>query len=201
MRFARGFLPQAGLGLGLLGIVLSGSSVRGQVAQPSSGQVKEVVISVFQPAPSDVRKPLMRARKAIAEERYDDAAYVLGQLLTTESVDDSDAQDYFLLDPDEDYASGQVRLKAETHRMLASLPAEGREAYELQFGAHARALLDEALAEGSMDKVADVIRKFLHTRAGYEASILAGRFELGRGRPMAAALYLRRVADTPHAVA
>ncbi|MBL7039743.1 MAG: PQQ-binding-like beta-propeller repeat protein [Pirellulaceae bacterium] len=201
MRFARGFLPQAGLGLGLLGIVLSGSSVRGQVAQPSSGQVKEVVISVFQPAPSDVRKPLMRARKAIAEERYDDAAYVLGQLLTSESVDDADAQDYFLLDPDEDYASGQIQLKAETHRLLASLPAEGRQAYELQFGAHARALLDEALAEGSMDKVADVIRKFLHTRAGYEASILAGRFELGRGRPMAAALYLRRVADTPHAVA
>jgi len=156
---------------------------------------------VFQAAPSDVRKPLMRANKAIAEGRYDDAAYTLGMLLTMESSDDAEAQDYFLLGQDEDHPSGQVRLKAETHRLLASLPAEGRQAYQLQFGAHARALLDEAVAEGSMDKLADVIRKFLHTQAGYEASILAGRFELGRGRPMAAALFLQRVADTSHVAA
>lgn len=199
MRCARGLLPQTAMGMGLLGIVLSCCSVQGQLTQPSAGGAKEKLLNVFQAAPSDVRKPLMRARKAIAEGRYDDAALTLGQLLTSETLDDAEAQDYFLLGPDEDQPSGQMRLKAETHRLLASLPAEGRQAYELQFGAHARALLDEAVSEGSLDKLADVIRKFLHTRAGYEASILAGRFELGRGRPMSAALHLQRVADTAHA--
>lgn len=200
MRHVRGFSAPAALGLGFLAIVLFCSPAKGQTATSSTG-TKEKLFNVFQAAPSDVRKPLMRANKAIAEGRYDDAAYTLGQLLTIETLDDSEAQDYFLLGPDDDIPSGQVRLKAETHRLLASLPLEGRQAYELQFGSHARALLDEAVAEGSMDKLADVIRKFLHTQAGYEASILAGRFELGRGRPMAAALFLQRVADTAHAVA
>lgn len=201
MRCARELLVPAALGFGFWSFVLSGSSVLGQAVQPTSGGVKESIINVFQAAPSDVRKPLMRAHKAINEGRYDDAAEVLGELLTGELLDDAEAQDYFLLGPDEEDPSGQVCLKAEAHRLLASLPAEGRRAYELKFGSQARALLDEAVAEGSVDKLADVIRKFLHTQAGYEASILAGRFELGRGRPMAAALYLRRVAETPHAAA
>jgi len=197
----RGLLFRTICVIGFLGILPFHSSLQGQAVQPSSGGVKEEILNVFQAAPSDVRKPLMRARKAIAEGRYDDAAITLGRLLTNDVLDEAEAQDYFLLDPGGEYPSGQMRLKAEAHRLLASLPAEGRQAYELQFGAYARAMLDEAVAEGSMAKLADVVRKYLHTHAGYEASILAGRFELGRGRPLAAALYLQRVADTPHAVA
>ncbi|PLC13855.1 hypothetical protein BV582_22650 [Bacillus paralicheniformis] len=170
-----------------------------QQPPPKPTQPEEVVFNVFQPAPSDVRRPLMRASKAISEGRHADAAYELGVLLATESLDDAEAQDYFLIESDTEQPLGRTRLKAEAEQILASLPAQGRQAYELQFGAQAQAMLDEALTEGDMDRLAEVVRKFFHTRAGYEASMLAGRFELARGRPMAAALFLQRLAETSHA--
>ena len=85
--------------------------------------------------------------------------------------------------------------------LLAALPPEGRTAYELQFGAQARALLGEALTQEDDRKLGDVIRRFFHTRAGYEACLLAGRSELAQGRPLAAALHLQRLADAPAAAA
>jgi outer membrane protein assembly factor BamB/tetratricopeptide (TPR) repeat protein len=170
-------------------------------AQPPGDEI----ISVFQAAPSDVRRPLMRAEKAIAERRHADAAYELGRLLTIENTELAESQDYFLDDAtvaeQGQRAQGQASLKGQIQQMLAGLPAEGRQAYELQFGAQARALLDEALAEGNRDKMGGVIRRFLHTQAGYEASVLAGRYELVSGRPTAAALHLERVAKTPSAAA
>ena len=42
-------------------------------------------------------------------------------------------------------------------------------------------------------------RRYFHTRAGYEATVLLGRLHLDRGRPLAAALCWRRVLDTPAA--
>lgn len=159
-------------------------------------------LNVFQPAPSDVRRPLMYAEKAIQESRYSDAALRLGQLLMNESPDDPEAQDYFLVGVEEsETALVTQRLKAKAQQMIADLPLQGRQAYELQFGAQARALLDEALIQEDDLKLGDVIRRFFHTRAGYEASLLAGRSELAQGRPLAAALHLQRLADVPAAVA
>lgn len=159
-------------------------------------------LNVFQPAPSDVRRKLMYAEKAIQEGRYSDAALRLGQLLMNESLDDPESQDYFLVGPDEGAAAlVSPRLKAKVLQMIGDLPPQGRQAYQLQFGAQARALLDEALAEENTGKLADVIRRFFHTRAGYEACLLAGRCELAEGRPLAAALHLQRLAEAPAASA
>jgi len=158
--------------------------------------------NVFQPAPSDVRRPLMYAEKAIEEGRYSDAALRLGQLLMNESLDDPEAQDYFLVGTDEGgTALVSERLKAKVQRLIGDLSAAGRQAYQLQFGAQARALLDEALAEESTGKLTDVIRRFFHTRAGYEASLLAGQREMAEGRPLVAALHLQRLAEVPAAAA
>jgi hypothetical protein len=157
--------------------------------------------SIFQAAPSDVRRPMMRAEKALAEGRYADAAYELGALLTIEDTAVAESQDYFLVETDTAQAPLQLSLRGRIQQMLAALPAEGRQAYELQFGAQARALLDEALSQGNMDQLGAVIRRFLHTQAGYEASVLAGRYELGCGRPMAAALHFERVSRTASAAA
>ncbi len=156
--------------------------------------------NVFQPAPSDVRRPLMYAEKAIQEGRYSDAALRLGQLLMNESPDAPESQDYFLLGTDEGgTAVVRERLRAKVWRLIADLPPAGRQAYQLQFGAQARALLDESVAEEDSDKLADVIRRFFHTRAGYEACLLAGQRELAEGHPLAAALHLQRLADVPTA--
>ncbi len=153
-------------------------------------------VNPFQPAPSDIRRPLTLAMRAIEDGEYSDAAYRLGQLLMLESIDDPEAQDYFMVDLNSgEGALVRDRLKAKANALIASLPAEGRRAYELHFGDQARAQLDEALAEGDVEKLTDVIRRFFHTRAGYEASLLAGRVYLARGRPMAAALHLQRLVD------
>ena len=158
--------------------------------------------NVFQPAPSDVRRPLMYAERAIDEGRYSDAALSLGQLLLNESQDDPESQDFFLVGTDDSEAAWITqRLKAKTRELIAGLPPQGRQAYERQFGARARALLDDALTQEDNTKLGDVIRRFFHTRAGYEACLLAGRNELARGRPLAAALHLQRLADVPAAVA
>ncbi|MCL4202364.1 MAG: PQQ-binding-like beta-propeller repeat protein [Pirellulaceae bacterium] len=173
------------------------ASAVAQVVSESSNETA----SVFQTAPSDVRKLLMRAERATTERRYADAAYELGRLLMIEDAELAESQDYFLVEADSEQAPGQLSLKGRIQQMLAELPAEGRQAYELQFGAQARAQLAEALSEGNMDKLADVIRRFMHTQAGYEAAILAGRYELACGRPTAAALHFGRVAGTPTAAA
>ena len=75
------------------------------------------------------------------------------------------------------------------------MPSEGRELYELEFGAKARRLLEAAVAAGDAQSLAEVSRRFFHTRAGYEATFLLGFNHLDHGRPLAGALTLQRLAD------
>ena len=74
------------------------------------------------------------------------------------------------------------------------MPREGRELYELQYGARARQMLDEALEAGDMERLAEVSRRFFHTRAGYQATFLLGLYHFDHGRPMAGALVLAAAA-------
>ena len=91
----------------------------------------------------------------------------------------------------------RVSLKSEARRLLGSMPAVARELYELQFGAEAQALLDEAAASGDVAKLTEVTRKFFHTQAGYEATLLLGRLQLDRGHPLAAAMCFERLSAVP----
>jgi outer membrane protein assembly factor BamB len=154
---------------------------------------------VFLPAPRELKQHLTRARKAIDEQEYGEAVLHLGQLLTSDVLNTperpgGETQDFFIgLDGN---TGTRVSLKAEAQRLLASMPARGQQLYELQFGADARTLLDEAIENGDTVKLTEVSRKYFHTRAGYEAAILLGRGEMDHGRPLAAAMYFKRVADT-----
>ena len=150
-----------------------------------SGQLSDV----FLPAPRELNQLVSRARKSLEERRYTDAVNELGSLLTS-----PDAEDYFILR--EDQPGTTISLKAEARRLLGSMPARGRESYELQFGADARRLLNEALDEGDVRKLTDASRKFFHTESGYDATYILGRHHLDRGRPLAAALALERIAET-----
>ena len=83
-------------------------------------------------------------------------------------------------------------LRAEAQRLLGQMPREGRELYELQYGARARQMLDEALATGDVARIAEVARRFFHTRSGYQATFLLAehhfdaRAALGRRTGVAA---------------
>src|SRR5262249_35833744 len=95
----------------------------------------------------------------------------------------------------------QVSLKTEALNLIGAMPLKGRKLYELQFGADAKAALEAALNASDLSKLSEVSRRYFHTKAGYEATLLLGRYQLDQGRPLAAALTLKRVADVPNALA
>src|SRR5690606_4972299 len=111
------------------------------------------------------------------QKRYAEAVEALGRLL-------EGSEDHFIKPGDGEnlYRSA----KTEARKALGEMPAEGRESYELQFGALARRKLEEAAAKGDIDGVAEVARQFFHTRAGYEAMFLLGMHHADHGRAQAA---------------
>ncbi|MBP87442.1 MAG: hypothetical protein CMJ64_12080 [Planctomycetaceae bacterium] len=167
-------------------------------AQPTPAQDASSV-TVFLPAPRTLRQHLVRATKAIEEQQFGEAVAELGALLAEEESRDDiypDTSQDFFVGP---FAQSTARLslKGEARRLLGSMPQAARELYELQFGAEARALLDEAAASGDVAKLTEVTRKYFHTQAGYEATLLLGRLQLDRGHPLAAAMCFERLSVLP----
>jgi outer membrane protein assembly factor BamB len=145
---------------------------------------EEATDSVFYPPDRDLLQRLARARELIKEKRYGEAARFLSSILES-------AEDYFF---QPDRAQPVFRsLKHEAQRLIGALGEEGRASYELQYGAEARRLLDEAIDHGDRAGLTEVARKFFHTEAGYEATYLLGLTEMQRGQPLAAALCLERL--------
>lgn len=143
--------------------------------------------NVFVPADRTVLRLLDRARLLLEQERYAEAVRCLGAILDS-------PEDYFF-QPDH---AGPVHLslKSEAQRLLGEMPRAGSELYELQYGARARQLLNEAATKGDAAALTEVSRRFYHTRAGYEATLLLGLDHMDHGRWLAAALVLQRLRDT-----
>ena len=174
-------------------------AVNGVVLGPVEGQEAG---NVFLPAPRTLRQHLTRAERALVEEQYGDAVLHLGALLSDSRLAaaellNGEPQDYFI--GTFGTMGARTSLKAEAQRLLGSMPSRARELYELQFGGDARASLDAAVHEADLERLYEVVRKYFHTEAGYEAMVLLGRLHLDHGRPLAAALCFRRVIDAPAA--
>lgn len=159
---------------------------------------------VFRAAPRELMLRLSRAKKAIETEDYNEAVLELGRLLaeldqseTGAARGDDEPQDYFVGPRGEQ--GTHVSLKTEAQRLIGAMPAKGREWYELQYGAEARKLLEQAAEEGDALLLTNVARKYFHTKAGYEATLLLGRHYMDQGQPLAAALSFRRLAESPAA--
>ncbi|MBM4005041.1 MAG: hypothetical protein FJ295_17430 [Planctomycetes bacterium] len=169
----------------------------GQPPRPGEGEKA----TIFRPAPRDLTLALQRARKAIAEEHYSDAVAELGRMLNELEAGTTPAdvapQDFFLAAKTE--AGTYTSLKTEAQQLLGSMPAKGREWYELQFGSQAKAQLEMAVSRRDPNELAATSRRFFHTRAGYEATLLLGRYHLDQGRPLAAAICFKRLLDSPAA--
>ena len=133
-----------------------------------------------------VLRNLSDARELFKQERYGEAGRFLGAILEA-------PEDYFVRS--EDKGASLTSLKAEADKLLGQMPAKGREVYELQYGARARQLLNEAVAAGDVQKLVQVSRQFFRTQAGYQATLLQGLDELDHGRPLAAALTFQRLRE------
>lgn len=127
---------------------------------------------------------LTKARQLIDQGRYAEAVQHLGTILES-------SEDYFL--PGNTVVRKSLRLEAQ--RLLGEMPRAGLELYELQYGARARQMLTEAAAAGDHEAVAEVARRFFHTRAGYEATLLLGLYHLDRASPLAGAWILQRLRE------
>jgi hypothetical protein len=164
----------------------------GRRARVGDQQDAESTDGVFLPQDRDATRQLDRAKQLLEEGRYSDAATLLDDILKR-------GEDYFFK-PDD---SKQVHrsLKMEAQRLIGSMPLEGLKAYELLFGARAEQMLKAAAAEGDIATLESVARRFFHTPAGYQATLLLGRRYLDHSQPLAAAFCFQRLLDTPHAAA
>ncbi len=193
--FRSAFASKIGLSLALLGS-LAPLLDRAHGQGINNRLDPDNIPDVFVPASRDLQLQLSRARKALTEGSFADAADMLGSLIAVPEADrfSPDAEDYFL---DAAEAGGTFRsLKSEVLRLLGSMPPKGRDAYEIRYGADAKALVNAAVESGDIEKLTEAARMYFHTSAGYEAMLLLARYHYIQGRPLAAALCAQRVVDS-----
>jgi outer membrane protein assembly factor BamB len=147
---------------------------------------EELAENVFLPADRHTLQKLADSRRLLAENRFGEAVRCLGDIL--------DGPEDFFFQPDKNSPIHRS-LKAEAQRLIGQLPREGRELYELQYGAQARRMLAEALQSGDLVALAEVSRRFFHTRSGYQATFLLGMDHFDHGRPLAGAVTLQRLRE------
>lgn len=147
------------------------------------------------------RRMLANARKLLEQERYSQAVRMLHRILIVENDEVRD-EDYFFLNREDregirshDYQS----LRTAARQLLGNLPQAARASYELQFGTDAQKMLDRAVEAGNIEAVAEVQRRYFHTRAGYQAMMLLGHYHLDQAAPVMAALCLQEVYTSPTA--
>ena len=150
----------------------------------------------FPLAPREMRQHVSRAQAAIAEERYSDAVFELREVLNNAAqrrLFSRRARQRRRPGESEVAGAGAARLDA------AQGPAS---MYELQVRRGSQGGAGSGAGRRRPARSSPKFRRrYFHTKAGYEATLLLGRYQLDQGRPLAAALTLKRVADVPTAPA
>jgi outer membrane protein assembly factor BamB len=184
------------------------AAVKVQVAQPPAGKV--LIGPKTQPQPKqpdykpgtkfsaiklvedeEFQKNIDQAADAIEGGAWQDACDYLQAILDSK-------RDVFASVEVTDATTGakkshMVSVKFQANSLLASLPIEGRNAYELKFGIQAKQLLDRAKKTGSREILAEVASRFKHTKAGTEANDLLATSFMDRGDYFPAALRYERL--------
>ncbi len=149
------------------------------IASSLSAQMVPESGPMFAPPDRQLLRMLDSSRELLDRGRYSEAVRRLTTILDAKD-------DYFFMaanQADEPNAGRQYRsVKNEARSVLGSMPPAAQEAYELQFGAVARKLLDDALAERDIERTFEVQRRYFGSTAGYEATYLLGYESLNQGR-------------------
>jgi len=156
---------------------------------PGQKSADPVMIPGLPIADRDMTRRLILARKAIRQDELADAVLLLGDVLAQQ-------QDFTFRD--DRLVPVSQGLKAAVQRMIEDLPERGRGLYEEHFGSQAQKQLDEAVSAGQLEQLLSISSRFFHTRAGAEASYLAGIRLLEENRPLHAAMLLDRLLDRSH---
>ena len=113
--------------------------------------------NVFLRADRITLQKLADARQLLADGRLAEAVRYLGDI--------AEGSEDFFFQPEKDSPLNRS-LKSEVQRLIGQMPREGRELYELQYGARARQMLEAAIQAGDASRLAEVSRRFFFTRAG-----------------------------------
>ncbi len=160
----------------------------------------------FIEAPRGIEQQLREAERSLQQDEDSDAVVRLGDLLQrdSQSLEESDlaGQDFFI---DIDGPESGSRLVTNSlirraRQIIGQLPPSALDTYELRYGPMARKLLQDAASSRDWEAVRTVRRKYFHTKAGYESSLLLAQRELLAGHALAASLLLDDVVATPRAV-
>ncbi len=160
--------------------------------RPGEANDRDAVSGVYLPTDRALAKAVGRARERIAGHEFHEALPFLQNLLTRN-------EDSFLERAPTDRE--QLGLKATARQLIGELPPEGYDAYELLNGPTARRQLEAALKAGDRNGIANVVRQYFHTAAGYEATFLLAEMEADLGHRLAAAELFRDLIETPRAAA
>jgi len=173
--------------------VVRGVLMKQEVA-PAPGT--EFSDAITLPKDQDAKRRIERAEDMIKDQDWGKAAPRLQSLLDL-------PEDVFVQVKRKDKGGAEAvqwtSVRAEANRLLGTLPPEGLQFYELQFGPRARARLNEAKQSNDPQVLAEVAHRYLHTAAGAEATNLLGTYHLDRGRYFMAALCFERLLDRPDA--
>ncbi len=171
----------------------------GGLAGVASGQIRVVAPTetpsdefsqVHLPTDRSLARAMERAERRLRDGEYHDVLVFFQQILERQ-------EDSFL--DDESATPAQVGLKATARRLIATLPPKGQDTYELLYGTAARRRLDEALAAGDEQAVAEVVRRYFHTSAGQEAALVLAQMEADRGHYLTAAQTYQQLLEVPTA--
>lgn len=144
--------------------------------------------SVALPTDRLKERQLERVRRLLDDGRWSDSAALVDEILGSD-------RDFFFR-PSAGGSTWQS-IKTEAARLIGQVPAEGRQAYELQFRARADRALEQAAAARDDAAVVAVARRWFHTPAGRRATLLAALGALEQGRPLEAAAWLERLSAAP----
>lgn len=152
----------------------------------SSGELSS---SLKLPVDEDLKGPIEAAREHIANEDWPKAINWLQKLLKYEDT---------VFAPVYKTTEGQrsrvlVNVRVEANNMIANLPPRGLDFYKLEFGPNAKTMLENAKTSGDYQILGQIMRNFLYTDSGVEATELLGTFFLDRGSYTQAALCFERL--------
>ena len=153
---------------------------------------------VFLPPDRQTLRMLSTSKVLSDQGRYSQAVRLLQRILGEESNPGRNEDSFISNNGNKRVeGDGSQSLKRAARRMLGSLPQAARDSYELQYGGRAEQMLDRAIVRGDIDLVAEVQRRYFHTRAGYRAMLLLAYDHLTQGNPHRAALCFEKVAHSP----
>jgi outer membrane protein assembly factor BamB len=158
--------------------------------RPQPGFSQQRADSTFFPRNRELTRILARAEESITEKRYSDAVQYLQSVLDTV---DREADAFFVKPSSDGSEQVNISIRSYAQSLLASLPSDGRKAYELLVGPSARELLERGIESGKTTPIEAAARRYPLTKAGRQAGLMLARLNMDRNEPMEAALQYSRL--------